>query len=177
MEVWKDVLGLENFYQVSNMGKVKTMPREVIRGRGGVYKTPERLLNPSINSDGYYTGIFRVNKKACNYKVHTLVALAFIGQIPKGMEVNHKNGIKTDNRVENLEIITKSQNIKHAFNIGLNKPNKGEKNGNSKYTKEDAIKVKKLIKNGLTETQIVNEINCSIHFVRDIRRNRTWAHV
>jgi hypothetical protein len=177
MEVWKDVVGLEGYYQVSNIGRIKSVPRKVIRGRGGVYQIEEKLINPSINSDGYLTGSFSVNKKKYFYKAHSLVAKAFIGERLNGYEVNHKNGIKTDNRLENLEIITKSENIKHAFRLGLNIPNRGEKNGNSKYTKEQAIAVKRMTKEGKTEGQIKKDLNCSFDFIRDIRKGRTWKHV
>jgi hypothetical protein len=177
MELWKDVINLEGYYQVSNLGRVKSLPRKVVRGRCGLYQIREQILNPSINSDGYYTGIFRVNKKSINYKVHKLVADSFIGVKGKGFEVNHINGIKTDNRLVNLEVITKSENIKHAFRLGLNISNKGEKNGNSKYTKKDAILVKKMTKEGKKESEIKEFLNCSFHFIRDVRRGRTWKHV
>lgn len=177
MEVWKDVIGLEDYYQVSNLGNVRSKERFVIRGRGGKYKIQCKNLNPAINSDGYLTGIFRVDKNPINYKVHRILAESFIGSIPKGFEVNHINGIKTDNRLENLEIVSKSKNIKHAFALGLNKPRRGQLNGMCKIDSNKAKSVKEMTFNGFTESQISKELNVSIHTVRDIRRGRTWKHV
>lgn len=177
MEVWKDVIGLEDYYQVSNLGNVRSKERFVIRGRGGKCKIQCKNLNPAINSDGYLTGIFRVDKNPINYKVHRILAESFIGSIPKGFEVNHINGIKTDNRLENLEIVSKSKNIKHAFALGLNKPRRGQLNGMCKIDSNKAKSVKEMTKNGFTESQISSQLNVSIHTVRDIRRGKTWKHV
>jgi hypothetical protein len=177
MEFWKDVIGLEDYYQVSNLGNVRSKERFVIRGRGGRYKIECKNLNPSINSDGYLTGIFRVDKNPINYKVHRILAESFIGSIPEGFEVNHINGIKTDNRLENLEIVSKSKNIKHAFDLCLNKPRRGELNGMCKIDSDTAKWIKEMTKNGFTESQISSQLNVSIHTVRDIRRGRTWKHV
>jgi hypothetical protein len=177
MEVWKDVKGLENYYQVSNLGNVRSKERFVIRGRGGKYKVECKNLNPSINSDGYFTGIFRVDKRPINYKVHRIMAQSFMGEIPQGFEVNHINGIKSDNRLENLEVVSKSENIKHAFDLGLNKPRRGELNGMCKIDSDTAKWIKEMTKNGFTESQISSQLNVSIHTIRDIRRGRTWKHV
>ena len=177
MEIWKDVKGLEDYYQVSNLGNVRSKERFVIRGRGGRYKVECKNLNPSINSDGYFTGIFSVDKRPINYKVHRILAESFIGEIPIGFEVNHINGIKSDNRLENLEVVSKSKNIKHAFDLGLNKPRRGELNGMCKINSEKAKSVKEMTFMGFTESQISMKLNVSIHTVRDIRRGRTWKHI
>jgi hypothetical protein len=91
--------------------------------------------------------------------------------------INRINGIKTDNRLENLEIVSKSKNIKHAFDLGLNKPRRGELNGMCKIDSDTAKWIKEMTENGFTESQISSQLNVSIHTVRDIRRGRTWKHV
>lgn len=119
MEVWKSVVGYDNFYQVSNLGRVKSLSR-VSQNKYGNYCIKEKLL--ILCNDGYgYARVCLTNESKIkkNYKVHRLVALAFIPNLTNKKEVNHVNGIKDDNRVENLEWCTAKENTQHAFNTGL----------------------------------------------------------
>ena len=113
-EKWLDVVGYEGLYQVSNFGRVKSLPRETTSGR---------VLKPHINKrNGYvYITLSRENKQE-EKRVHILVANAFIGANQEGLQVNHKDGNKTNNNVTNLEYCTQSENMKHAYAVGLEKP-------------------------------------------------------
>ena len=101
-EIWKDIEGFEGYYQVSNMGRVKSLERTVCNGRG-YYKIPERILKPKKNRGGYLQVHFYKDGKEKFYSVHRLVATAFC-ENPEGYtDVNHKDENKQNNCMENLE--------------------------------------------------------------------------
>jgi len=122
-EEWRSVVGYENLYEVSNLGRVRSLARKVYRKHWtGVdshmtYKgkmipfwvTPKGYLRLSLNKEG--------NKS--NHLVHRIVANAFIPKIEGKDLINHKNGVKSDNKVENLEWVTNQENIIHAYQNGL----------------------------------------------------------
>lgn len=111
MEIWKDVIGYEGIYQVSNLGNVKSLKR-IVNNNGGVSTIRERILKPSKNKGGYLAVVLCVNCIQKTKPIHQLVAESFLNHLEKGKKVvvNHKNFIRTDNRVENLEIISFREN-------------------------------------------------------------------
>lgn len=118
-EIWKDIKDYEGCYQVSNLGRVRSLDRVDRNGRkrNGVVKKPQD------NGNGYkYVQL----KKDANYKnfyIHRLVATHFIAPIEGKEYVNHKDGNKENNCFDNLEWCTESENMKHAYETGLNVPN------------------------------------------------------
>ena len=114
-EVWKPIEGWEGRYEVSNMGKVRSLNYHMTG------KTKE--LSPITSGKGYLMiGLCRDCKMKWA-KVHRLVASAFLPNPENKPQVNHKNGVKTDNRADNLEWVTDSENLRHAYNMGLKKGN------------------------------------------------------
>ena len=129
METWKDIQGYEGLYQVSNLGRIRSCGRVCNAKNGSTSKKRERILTQEITVFGYCrVRLFNCDGKAKHYATHRLVARAFLGEID-GFEINHKNEIKTDNRVENLEICTSSYNR----NYGTRNERIARKNTDNRY--------------------------------------------
>lgn len=120
-EIWKDVAGYEGFYQVSNLGRVKSLSRKVSNGHALVEKG-EMLLKPNTLAKGYFQVTLYNGKTRKAFQVHRLVASAFIPNEDNQPQINHINGNKQDNRVENLEWCNNTMNQLHAWKTGLQKP-------------------------------------------------------
>jgi hypothetical protein len=126
-EIWKDVLGYESFYQVSNLGNIKTLGNNK-------FHTVKVMTN--IIRNGYCTVTLRKNNNQKIFRVHRLVAQAFISNPNNKSQVNHINGIKKDNRLINLEWATPFENMQHASANNLLNIYKGENHYNFKLSKE-----------------------------------------
>ena len=124
METWKDIRGYEGLYQVSDLGRIRSLGRICNAKNNSQSRKRERILTQEITVFGYCrVRLFSSDGKSKHYATHRLVAEAFLGNI-EGMEINHKNEIKTDNRVENLEIVTSRENC----NFGTRNERLSEKN-------------------------------------------------
>jgi hypothetical protein len=120
-EKWAPVKGYEGFYEVSHTGKVNGIDRMVV-SKKGLSRKKSREIKTRVNNDGYIEVRLSKNGKTTTTFIHILIAKAFIPNPLSKSEVNHINGIKADNRIENLEWSTHSENIKHAYKMGLLKP-------------------------------------------------------
>ena len=119
-EIWKDIPNYEGIYQASNMGRVKSF-----------YGLKEKILKPKISHNGYYRVALYKNSTQKWYQMHRLVWEAFNGQMPEGLQVNHINEIKTDNRLENLNLMTPKENC----NYGSRNERRAKKQINGKCSK------------------------------------------
>lgn len=131
-EIWKGVAGHEAAYEVSNQGRVRSLDRQIQvsmamkSGLRVVYTKTRRgkLIAPQLVK---VTGYVQLRIGKARFRIHQLVARAFCDGYAEGLVVNHKNGDKLDNRAENLEWVTRSQNSVHAYNVlGVQSPNKGK---------------------------------------------------
>lgn len=123
-EVWRDIVGFDGLYQVSNHGRVKSLEKvvEYVHGRKHL---GERLLSFETDIHGYYRAQLRKQGKCYHALVHRLVCAAFVKNVNNSPEVNHINGVKNDNRAVNLEWCTRSENEQHAYDTGLAKGQPG----------------------------------------------------
>lgn len=114
-EIWEDIKGWEGKYQVSNLGRVKSLPRTTIRN-GHIANVYGRILKQRINQDGYYS-VSLGNSPRVPYRVHRLVAEAFIDNKHGLAQVNHIDGNKTNNLVSNLEWVSQLDNFIHCRDV------------------------------------------------------------
>jgi len=135
-EIWKDVVGYETIFIISNMGRVFS-------------KRTNKILKQGKVKSGYSVLSTRVEGVCKCFRIHRLVAMAFIDNLNDLPEVNHKDGNKNNNIVSNLEWVTGKENVQHAFKMGLNKAKKRIKNSGSKLTEEQVeFIIKNAKKNG-----------------------------
>lgn len=163
MEKWISIKGYEGLYEISNEGRVKSI------GYG-----KERILKPNKSKDDYLYVILYKDKLEKNYRVHRLVAINFLDNPYNKVEVNHINGIKDDNRLENLEWNTRSENIKHAYDNGLKEQYKGSKHGNSKLTEKQVLEIRK---SNLTQTELGVIFGIDQSQISRIKNRKKWTHV
>ena len=167
MEVWKKIWKFEN-YEVSNFGNIKNTNFK----RSGF----EKIMKPTKNSKGYLLVSLFKNGKRNRFCVHRLVLESFVENIENKKCVNHINGIKTDNRVENLEWNTYSENTKHAFKNGLMKNKFGENQHLSKLKKDNVLEIREN-KDKLSYRKLANKYNVSIFSIYSVIKNKTWKHI
>lgn len=116
-EVWKDVKGYEDYYQVSNMGQVRSKDRKVMGGQG-LHTRKGKILKPQPNNAGYLRQQFKVDGASTRYFIHRLVAEAFVPKKDGNDIVNHLDSNYLNNRADNLEWTTHTGNTRHAMNKG-----------------------------------------------------------
>jgi len=119
MEIWKDIKGYEGLYQVSNLGRVKSLQRYVTHNFGGKKIVRERILKQIINGSGYYLVCLHILGKQKNHHIHRLLSDHFIPNPDNKPQVNHIDGNKLNNNIKNLEWATSSENTQHAIDNGL----------------------------------------------------------
>ncbi|UXO93890.1 HNH endonuclease [Pseudanabaena phage Pan2] len=117
-EIWLPVKGYEKSYEVSSLGRIRSLDRFVNLRQGLKRKAPGKLMNPSVNNQGYLTVTLGAESGPKNYKLHKLVATAFLGEPKEGQEVRHLDGNPQNNAIENLAWGTHSENMQDQIAHG-----------------------------------------------------------
>ena len=141
-------------------------------------KNSDSFKKPYYNPKGYTRSQFYYEGKSHGWLWHRFIAEAFLGPCPEGYEVNHKNGIRDDNRIENLEYLTKSQNNQLSYDSGRRNVS-GVKNANCKTSEGQVRRVCEILESGdwRTTVEIAERTGVSKHTVRAIKAKRQWTHI
>jgi len=172
-EVWKSVVGYEGFYEVSNMGRVKSLAR-LLRPNGRSHMKPENFLTPRLLRSGYSVVGLSVDGVLQFHRVHRLVAKAFLDNPEGKAQVNHIDGDKLNNIVENLEWATAFENQQHAVNV-LGKH--GERCGNATIKNADIVDIRFLLGHGVRQVDVAKLYGVTPHVISRINCERSWSRV
>jgi hypothetical protein len=159
MEVWKNIF---NDYAISNIGNLKSLKY----GK-------EKLLKLQKDEKGYLKANLLINGKAVRCRIHRLVAMAFIPNTENKEQVNHINGVKDDNRVENLEWATNLENIRHAYKNNLI-DRSGVKNSHAKLSESQVIEIRN---SQLSYSELATQYNVNRPCIYKIKKGITWSHL
>lgn len=160
-EIWVEIKNLPQ-YSISNIGRIKNNETDTI-------------LNPYTTEKGYKRIGLSVNNKRRNFRVHRLVAEAFIPNLLNKSQVNHKDGNKFNNRVSNLEWVSDQENHEHATVNQLKVC--GENHGCSKLTNKDVLSIKKLLEEKIKNITIAQKYNVSASVISQIKCGILWKHI
>lgn len=170
-EIYKDIRGYEGLYKISNFGNVKSLNYNRTKSK--------RIMKPGMSINGYPQLLLHKNGKRRMFKIHRLVALAFIKNLLNLPQINHKDGNKKNNNVENLEWCNAYQNTHHAYQLGLINTI-GEKNPNTKIKESDVAFIRKYLnshkKHGEV-TKLAKQMGISRQIVSNVKNNYSWNHV
>lgn len=178
---WKPAKGFESLYAVSDAGHVINIMgwcNPQVDGR--TTRHLGELLSPQPDKYGYLR--YWINHKPgyrCTYAAHRLVFESFVGEIPKGLEIDHKDDRHSNNRVSNLQLLTRKQNVQKSFRQGRreNQVRRGSDSPHAKITEDDVKRIFKLAAKGVTQREIAEIYNLSHIAVGYILRGKTWKHV
>lgn len=135
------------------------------------------MLTGSYNSSRQHIVLLTLPTGRYYCTVHKLVANAFLGPRPLGMQVNHKDGNRKNNRLSNLEYLTCSDNMKHAFSTGLAKPRLGEEHHGAKLTEEDVVRIRKRCAAGESQMAVARDYRLNHVTIHNIMHRKSWKHV
>lgn len=188
-EIWKDIESYEGYYQISNFGRVKSLSRILWNGKV-FHKSKEKIMHCPLNSSGYYkTSLYR-NKKCRQHLVHRLVAQAFIPNLENKPFINHINGIRNDNTLENLEWVTPSENIRHMFCVLNYQKTEKQREAtrinarkaiikNKKLSDDQVRTIRKLSEQGFSSRKIIKEmqLECKHTCILHVIAKKTYKEV
>lgn len=175
MENWKEVIGFEGFYEISNKGNIRSLNRTETTKAGWKRERKGRALSCFTGRDGRIYADLIVNSVRKRFQVHHLVLCAFLGPRPEGTECCHNDGNAKNNEIDNLRWDTHQNNIKDKEKHGTG--NKGSKHGLSKLKESDIPKIRSMISEGIKHGEIGRKFGVSRSLISYISRGDRWAHV
>lgn len=175
-EIWKEIKGYEGYYEVSNLGRFRSMDRIIIfkDGRKVFYKG--KNINGTIGRDGYIDVKLSKNGEIKTRKLHRLISQTFIFKEDYiNLEVNHIDYNRTNNNINNLEWVSHVDNVHHSSKKGRYKDNvRGCKNGRANYSEEEIKYIRKLYDNGKTVMDIIKILFPNLNYSE--RKNK-WTRI
>jgi len=163
-EIWKDIKGYEGLYQISNFGRVKSF-----KGH------KPRILKVCIDSKGYNKYMLSLGGNLKTHPVHRLVSEHFIPNPSNKSQVNHKDGDRLNNKVDNLEWVTPPENMQHAHRLGLINYNKGVL-CNNKLSEKDVVNIRTAL-SSLSTKELADILGVHYTTIRNIKLGKSWKHV
>lgn len=171
-EIWKDIEGYEDLYQISNMGRVKSLERNLLVKNGHYRKKNEAIMRQTSGPNGYHAICLRLNKKTKRFLVHRLVGIAFIPNPLRKETINHKDGVKNNNRLFNLEWATQAENLNHALITGLRRSRERSLKDIEALTVITFLSTHKRVMKKLARHYMV-----SPSLISRIKKRETWSHM
>lgn len=174
-EIWKEIPGYEGVHWVSDRGRIWTVFRWVAMFNGARCKYGG-FRKPGGKKKSYLW--IELDRFSRGRPVHRIVWEAFRGPIPEGKEINHRNGKKRDNRISNLEVVTHSENMKHAYDNGLIPSRKGEGNTKAKLTEKQVRKIREEFgKGGVSLASLSRKYFVTTATISAVVRRESWSHL
>lgn|SRR5699024_7690809 len=175
-EIWKDVVGYESKYQVSNLGRVKSLDRPVKYSDGVIRRHKGRILKGDISARGYIRVLLCSDDTSERFLVHRLILSTFTGIYPEDKQVNHIDGNPRNNHLDNLEWCTPSENTIHALENNLRVV--GDRHHYSKLTEKDVRDIRNIYaKGGTTHRNLAKEYNVHRRTIERVINKRFWKHI
>lgn len=158
-EIWKPIVGYERFYSASNFGRIR-------RNLKGMGTSKNRILKTSLTNLGYFNCSLSKNNTRKSFLVHWIIAKTFLKKPQNKSQVNHIDGDKKNNHISNLEYVTFSENVRHSYNLGLQK---------TKLTNQQVISMRKKFLTGrYTKSQLAKIFGIHDSTASCIIRRKSW---
>jgi hypothetical protein len=176
-EIFKDIIGYEGLYQISNLGNVKSLEKKLKNGNGYAVRK-EIIMTPGKKENDYLFVYLCKNGSKKAFYVHRLVAIHYIPNPENKPEVNHKKSNKTDNRYFMLEWNTREENLVHSYKEGTRKPQFGSSNSAARLTENKVKKIREIYSLGETsQRKLAESFNVSHAIIHGVINKTRWSHV